>query len=86
MSALKRCASGGTSLGRPHDQRYNVMLQQQQALNALNGIVQVRDVRSGPGAESLLEFLSGDNNCCAECGSTTVSWISLSLGKDMCSC
>ena len=80
MSALKRCASSGTSLGRPNDQRYNVMLQQQQALNAQNGIVQVRDVRPGPGAESLLEFLAGDNKSCAECGSPTVSWVSLSLG------
>lgn len=57
------------------------MLQEQQKQNELNGIANIREVRAGAAADNLLSYLTGSNNYCAECNGSTVSWISLSLGK-----
>lgn len=61
------------------------MLQQQQQQDIANGIPIIRDVRPGPASEGLLKFLDeNDNNLCAECNHTNVSWISMSIGVTLC--
>ena len=78
ISALKRCASGGQTLGRPKDMRT------QQAEGGAASTL-AREVRVGPSAGALRQFLSeNDNDRCAECCAQSVSWVSLSLGVTVC--
>ena len=74
----------GMNLGRPKDQRQNVMIEQQQAQDRADGKTVVRDVREGPAMADLLAFLGEDNSTCAECNSENVSWISMSIGVTCC--